>query len=206
MAGNSFLLLAILALVIVELSSFMTAPPASVVYVVDTKASSLFWKGEKATGEHWGNAPIASGELTVEDGRVTQGNFEIALSSITVADITDKDTNAKLVSHLKSADFFSTEKYPTSSFVLTSAKQKAGNEYLISGTLVIKGIANQLEFPATIVNEGRVIKASAKITVDRTKYDIKYRSSNFFENLGDKVIYDDFVLTLDLVAKAKTSI
>ena len=37
------------------------------------------------------------------------------------------------------------------------------------------------------------LAATAKITVDRTKYDIKFRSTNFFENLGDKAISNDFV-------------
>jgi hypothetical protein len=37
--------------------------------------------------------------------------------------------------------------------------------------------------------------------VDRTKFEIKYRSANWVENLGDKAIYDDFELELNLVAK-----
>ena len=34
----------------------------------------------------------------------------------------------------------------------------------------------------------------SKLTFDRTKFDVKYRSGNFFQNLGDKLIYDDIDL------------
>ena len=47
---------------------------------------------------------------------------------------------------------------------------------------------------------GGKITADAKIVVDRTKYDIKFRSTNFFENLGDKAIHNDFTLDVSLVA------
>ena len=40
--------------------------------------------------------------------------------------------------------------------------------------------------------------ANATIKVDRTAYDIKYGSGIFFEGLGDKTIYDEFDLVVDL--------
>lgn len=36
---------------------------------------------------------------------------------------------------------------------------------------------------------------------DRTKYDIKYRSGNYFENLAEKLIYDDVHLNVRLVVE-----
>jgi len=50
---------------------------------------------------------------------------------------------------------------------------------------------------------GKNMTSKAKIMVDRTKFDIKYRSANWFENLGDKAIYDEFELELNLVATTK---
>ncbi len=195
--------LAVLALFAITFFSF-TEPPAPAKFKVDPQASSLTWTGKKVTGQHTGTISLASGELTTEGKLVKEGNFEIDVKSITVTDITDKDGNAKLLGHLKSDDFFGVEKFPKASFVITSISQKAGNDYTIKGNLTIKGKTNEIEFPATILNDGKKITATAKITVDRSKYDIKYGSKSFFDNLGDKVIYDDFELDLNLVANLQT--
>ena len=39
---------------------------------------------------------------------------------------------------------------------------------------------------------------NSNLTFDRTKYDVRYRSGNFFQNLGDKLIYDDIELEVSL--------
>ena len=38
----------------------------------------------------------------------------------------------------------------------------------------------------------------AEIVIDRSKYDVRYGSGSFFDDLGDKTIYDDFTLTVKL--------
>lgn len=190
---------------ILVLSSFLERPDAEK-FQVDTKQSSLLWTGRKVTGEHTGTVQVSAGELKVEGKSISQGNFEIDLSSITVTDISDEGANSKLVGHLKSDDFFSVEKHPKAKFVLNSAIHKAGNEYLVKGDLTIKGITNKIEFPALIVREDKKLTATAKINVDRTKYDIKFRSTNFFENLGDKAIDNNFELDLKLVATVQKEI
>ena len=175
-------------------------PPATFKFKVDTKASTLNWIGKKVTGQHNGSIAVSSGEIVTEGKTIKQGSFEIDVNSITVADITDKDGNAKLVGHLKSDDFFATEKFPKAEFVIGSVISKSANEYIVKGKLSIKGITNVIEFPATITNDGKQIVANAKIIVDRSKFDIRFRSKSFFENLGDKVIYDEFELDLKLIA------
>jgi len=180
--------------------------PAPVKYKVDTKASTLVWTGKKVTGEHRGTVPLASGELTAEGKLIKQGTFDIDLSALTVTDLTDPASNAKLVNHLKSDDFFSTTKFPKASFVVTSFAPKAGDDYVVKGKLTIKGITNDVEFPASVKSDGKKLTASAKIVIDRTKYDIRFRSASFFENLGDKAISNDFELALTLVANAQTGV
>jgi polyisoprenoid-binding protein YceI len=182
-----------------SLSSFLENP-GSEKFQVDTQASTLIWTASKVTGTHTGAVPLASGELIVEGKGIKQGHFEIELSSLTVTDITNPEANAKLVGHLKSDDFFSTSKFPKAIFVLTSATPTSGAEYQLKGKLTIKGITHEIEFPATILRENKKITASAKITVDRTLYDIRFRSKNYFENLGDKAIDNNFTLDLKLVA------
>lgn len=169
-------------------------------YKVDTQQSKLAWTAKKVTGEHSGVAPIRSGTLALENGKLKGGSFDIDLKALTVTDITDAGNNAKLVGHLKGDDFFSVEKHPTASFVISSATPTGSGAYDVAGKLTIKGITNEVKFPAQLKTENGKLTATANITVDRTKYDIKYRSKNFFENIGDKAIYDDFTLDVTLVA------
>jgi polyisoprenoid-binding protein YceI len=190
---NSFLV----ALGVTALCSFIAKQDK---FQVDTKNSTLLWTARKVTGSHNGAVPISAGALVLDGKNIKEGNFEIDLSGLTVTDLTNPNSNAKLVGHLKSEDFFSAEKFPKANFILTSATVKSGTEYLIKGKLTIKGITNEIEFPAQVVKEAKKITATAKITIDRTKFDIRYRSKNFFENLGDKAIEDNFDLDLKLVA------
>jgi len=197
MKTKSILFVPIVALSVV-FSSFVE-PPAVVKYKVDAKQSTLLWTGKKVTGQHHGTISIASGEFAAEGTLIKEGAFEINVASLTDSDITDPESNAKLVKHLKSDDFFGVEKYPTANFTLISVTPKSGNEYTIKGNLTIKGKTNEIEFPAVITTEGKSVIATAKITVDRSKYDIRYGSRTFFDNLGDKYIYDEFQLDLKLV-------
>ena len=55
------------------------------------------------------------------------------MTSITCADITDEKSNRRLVDHLKSEDFFSVVRFPTSKFVITKVEPKSTNEYTVTG-------------------------------------------------------------------------
>ncbi len=180
----------------------LTPPAKEATYKVDTKQSKLTWVGKKVTGEHSGLVPVSAGSLVLSGQKLKGGSFEADLRSLTVTDLTDAGYNAKLTGHLKNEDFFNVEKYPTAKLVITSVAPKSGDEYEVTGKLTIKDITNEVKFPATVKLDGDKLTANAKISVDRTKYDIKFRSKNFFENLGDKTIHDDFTLDVALVANA----
>ncbi|HAX95047.1 MAG TPA: lipid-binding protein [Prolixibacteraceae bacterium] len=169
---------------------------------VNTSQSAVKWNGKKVTGEHYGTIKLKSGSLKVANGQVTGGNFEMDMNSIVCEDLTNQDMNARLVGHLKSDDFFSVEKHGTSKFVLSNVKKVSGNEYEFTGNLTIKGITHPVTFEANTEVNGNQLKANGKITVDRTKYDIRFRSGKFFSDLGDNLIYDDFTLDFNLTAQA----
>ncbi|HSC53791.1 MAG TPA: YceI family protein [Phnomibacter sp.] len=197
--------LAAIALVALSTTSvFAGGGKADSKYVVNGSQSNLVWKAEKITGKHDGNVKISSGEISVNGGKLVAGTFVIDMSTITVADIKDADMNGKLLGHLRSDDFFGVEKFKTATFVVTSVTpaSQAGS-YKVKGNLTIKGITKPIEFPAAIVVNGGALKATATITVDRTQFDIRYASKSFFESIGDKAIYDNFTMELQLVANQK---
>lgn len=172
-------------------------------FLIDNEQSKLTWTAKKVTGEHSGTINVNAGTLEVENNTLKGGLLALDTRSITVTDIKDPGMNGKLVGHLKSDDFFSVEKFPVASFLITSVSVKDKGEHQVNGKLTIKGITNPISFPATVTIDGKKLTAKAAIKIDRTKYDIKFRSKSFFENLGDKTIYDDFDLNVLLVANAK---
>jgi polyisoprenoid-binding protein YceI len=185
-------------------------PAAATNLEVDPAASSLNWTAKKFGGQHNGTVKLTKGTLTVNGKKLTGGSFVMDMTTITDVDITNPEFNQKLTGHLKSDDFFSVEKNPTSTFKITKAtpiaNAKAGeNNYTITGDLTIKGITNPVTFPATVKIDGGSAEALAKVEIDRTKYDIKYRSG-MLGTAADKIIDDTFTLDVKLVAgKPKTA-
>ncbi|MEY3343600.1 MAG: hypothetical protein RL090_1284 [Bacteroidota bacterium] len=172
------------------------------VYNVDTQKSSVEWYAEKVTGKHNGLINLKSGQLLNNHGRFG-GSFVMDMTSLVCTDLKD-GSKAKLEGHLKSDDFFSVQKHPTASFEITSmspisgAKAGAPN-YTVSGKMTIKGITNDITFPANVTIAGATMMATADIKIDRSKYDIRYGSKSFFSDIGDKAIFDDFTLKVKLV-------
>jgi len=161
---------------------------------VDLSKSKITWIGKKVTGQHTGNISLKSANLEFGKMGLSGGSFEMSMGTITCTDMQGEYAD-KLVGHLKSEDFFSTEKFPVASFKITKATPtaKAGT-YKVDGNLTIKGITKPVSFDAMVDNGN----AKAKITIDRTQYDIKYGSGSFFDNLGDKAIDNNFILEVDL--------
>jgi polyisoprenoid-binding protein YceI len=171
-------------------------------FKVNVAKSSLKWFATKVTGKHDGQIKLISGTLSTKGNMISGGSFDIDMGSISCRDIEDKETNGKFLGHLKSPDFFDAGNHKTANFEIQKVVPKSGNEFEVTGKMTIKGISNEISFPATITNNGKEIRAKAKITLDRTKWDIRYGSGKFFEGLGDKIIHDDFVIELDMVANS----
>ncbi|TDS11632.1 YceI-like domain-containing protein [Maribacter caenipelagi] len=161
---------------------------------IKVSESTVTWKGYKVTGAHNGSINLKSGHLEMNGKKLTGGEFVVDMTSITVTDLEAGQGKEKLEGHLQSADFFGVESNPTSKLVFTTVKAMNDNSYTVTGDLTIKGITK----PVTLVVSMFENKATATVKVDRTKYDIKYGSGSFFDNLGDKAIYDDFDLVVDL--------
>lgn len=172
------------------------------IYEANVKSSKVTWVGRKIAYSHNGTVELAKGSLEFEGNGLSGGSFEFDMNTIKNLDIEDKKKNTKLVGHLKSDDFFSVEKHPKVSFNITSVSKEASGDsnYKITGDLTIKGITHPLTFPAKIEANGNTVNASAKMIFDRAKYNVKFQSGTFFENLGDKAIYDDVEMEVSLVA------
>lgn len=168
-------------------------------FKVDNSKSTIVWNAKKVTGAHTGNVNISNGTLAVSGENITSGNFTVDMKSITCTDL-QGEWNDKLVGHLKSDDFFSVDKSPSSQLQITKVTPAENGRVNVEGNLTIKGITKPISFPASVSKKGSVIVAVATIKIDRTKYDIRYGSKSFIEGIGDKAIDDDFELQVNLVA------
>lgn len=175
---------------------FVAATATAQSYTVEPSKSVLKWTGKKVTGEHYGKITLKEGTFEVKNDKVASGKFVIDMNSITCEDL-EGEWSTKLVGHLKSDDFFGTTTFPEAVLVLKESTKLVNGKTKIKADLTIKGITNKVEFDATQTGN----EFSAVITVDRSLFNIRYGSGKFFENLGDKTIYDDFTLDVKLVAK-----
>ncbi|HEY9184948.1 MAG TPA: YceI family protein [Salegentibacter sp.] len=160
---------------------------------VDVKNSEVTWRGEKVTGFHTGTVELKEAHFIVEDGELKGGEFIMDMKSINVTDLKGEN-KGKLEGHLKSDDFFGVETYPTAKLVITSAAKKSDGTYGVVADLTIKEDTH----PVTFDLEWNENSASTDLTIDRSKYNVRYGSGSFFDNLGDKTIYDNFELEVDL--------
>lgn len=158
---------------------------------IDVSKSIVNWTGKKITGQHSGTVLFKEGYLILKDKKVAGGSFTVNMKTLSNTDQTGS-SKLKLEGHLKSEDFFSVDNFSTATLVFKSIANKGNNTYLINADLTIKGVTNSNQFDL-VVNGN---KATATLKVNRTKYDIKYGSGSYFDDLGDKTIYDDFELNV----------
>jgi polyisoprenoid-binding protein YceI len=168
-------------------------------FVVNPSKSLVKWAGKKIVGGNTeGTILVSKGSLAFANKNLKSGEIVMDATSIS-----SEKASLRLVAHLKNPDFFDVEKFPTASFTITSVKTDK-NVAQISGKMTIKGITKDLAFPAEITYGKDVVIAKATgVKVNRTLYDVKYRSGSIFSGLGDGAIEDDFVLDITLVGEKK---
>ena len=156
-----------------------------------TDKSILKWTGKQITTKtHFGSLKFKSGNIIFENGIISSGKFLVDMTSLLVEDL-QGNYKQKLEGHLKSDDFFSVEKFNESSLtILSSSKNDSGLD--VNGSLTIKGIALPIKFKLEDLEmDQEEVRWKGVLTFDRSKYNVRFRSGSFFQNLGDKLILDE---------------
>ena len=161
---------------------------------IDASKSSINWLAKKVTGQHSGTIALKEGTLTFKGKKLSAGAFTVDMTKINVTDLKAGQGKEKLEGHLNSADFFGTDKFTTSTLVFKNVVEKTPGVYTITADLTIKTYTNPVTFDLIVTDK----TAKTVVSIDRTKFDIKYGSGSFFQGLGDKVINDNFDLTVNL--------
>ncbi len=167
-------------------------------FIIDTKESVVTWKGSSVEGAQAGYAYISKGELMIENGQLMGGTVEIDMNKI---EGPGHGSDNNLIKHLKSPDFFDVKKFPLSTIAITKVASINVEDKEITGNLTIKGITHPVTFPAKLEVDDRIIKANGRLVIDRTKWDVRYRSGKFYDNLADKTISDSIEFNIKIVVK-----
>ncbi|HLO61023.1 MAG TPA: YceI family protein [Bacteroidales bacterium] len=174
---------------------------------IDTADSRIKWTASKPTGEHRGYIKLSNGQLIVSNNKVTGGTFDINMKSIVDSDLSERQSNDKLINDLKSPQFFDASKYPISHFVITGIESLNNKDvehrkytHRIEGDLTIRGITKKVSFDASInLLNGKFTASTPAFTINRTKWGINYQSKS--SKTKDEYIYDDITLEIDLVSE-----
>ncbi|KQC01111.1 YceI family protein [Pedobacter sp. Hv1] len=167
---------------------------------IQPESSTVNWTGKKVLGLHTGSIKIKDGFLSFKDNELVDGEINIDMTTIIITDIADPILSNDFFKHLNNNDFFAVDQFKTAQLTITSA-QKEAQKYHIKGNLTIKDITHPISFSATIEIFTDFLHALGEVVIDRTLYNIKYGSGKFLANLGDKLIYDDFVLQFKLIGQ-----
>ena len=157
--------------------------------------SNIKWTGTELTSKtHYGSLKLTQADLVIVDSKITSGEFSVDMTSLSVEDL-DGKSKERLEGHLSSNDFFSIEKFQTASLKILDSNSFENGSFKVNGELTIKDITHPIEFTIIKIGDDNY---NANLTFDRSKYDVKFRSGTFFENLGDKLILDDIDLDVNL--------
>ena len=170
-------------------------------FQIQKSSSTVNWTGKKVLGLHTGSINVSNGNIDLENNKINGGEIVVDMNSIIITDIENPKTNQDFKNHLFNDDFFAVDKFPTSVLVINDGVSKGNDQYQLNGVLTIKDISHPVSFPAKVEVFTDTLYSLGEIVIDRTLYNIRYGSGKFIDNLGDSLIYDDFVLQFKLVAQ-----
>lgn len=170
-------------------------------YEIQKESSTVNWTGKKVLGLHTGTISVAKGSIDVDNEKVSGGEVVIDMTSLTVTDISDKKVHQEFRDHLWNDDFFSIAEFSTSHLKIVQGTLTGKNEYTLSGLLTIKDITQPISFTGKIEILSDYLYSTGELAIDRTLYNIRYGSGKFIDNMGDKLIHDEFVLQFKLIAQ-----
>jgi len=170
-------------------------------FEIQKESSIVNWTGKKVLGLHTGTIAVAKGSIDMDHEKIVSGDVVIDMTSLTITDINDRKTHQEFKDHLWNDDFFSIDEFSTSHLKVVQGTLTNKNEYELSGLLTIKNITQPVTFTGKIEILTDFLYSTGELVVDRTLYNIRYGSGKFIDNLGDKLIHDEFVLQFKLIAQ-----
>jgi polyisoprenoid-binding protein YceI len=142
-----------------------------------------------------GSFETFTGAITVAEDGTPSVTAEIAVDSVHTG-------NEQRDAHVKAADFFDVEKYPTASFVSTGVRAD-GDDYVIDGEFTLHGVTKPIELKLEFngvnpgMGHGEVAGFEASVVLNRKDFGIDI---NMPLETGGAVVGDKVAITLEIEA------
>ncbi len=147
-----------------------------------------------------------TGTVNLDDKDVTKSSVHVTIDTTTI-DTREPDRDK----HLRSADFFDVQNFPTMMFRSKRITQAAGGKLKMTGDLTIRGVTREVTFavdgPAAPIKEPRGgLRSAAAATTQINRQDFGVKWNRNLDN-GGVVVGDMVTITIDLEfsQKPKTS-
>jgi polyisoprenoid-binding protein YceI len=156
---------------------------------VDAARSSIHALGAKITKQHDIVFPSFDGTVRLDGENVAAVAFTVQVGALQVEP-------EKLQNHLKSADFFGVDQFPTATFTSATITAKPGDgvTHEIAGDLTVHGTTKRISFPAKLEVTPGEVAGHAEFAINRKDFGI------VFPGMPDDLIKDNVLLTVSLVA------
>jgi polyisoprenoid-binding protein YceI len=141
------------------------------------------------------------------EGTITVDNQNVENSSVDVRiDVASIDTrDEKRDAHLRSADFFDVENYPTLTFRSTRVERAGGNDLKVHGDLTIRGVTKPAVLEAEYNGQGvnpwgqQVLSYSATTKINRKDFDLNWNAAL---ETGGVLVGDEVKVSIEIEANA----
>ncbi|WP_109300864.1 YceI family protein [Aquimarina sp. AU474] len=157
---------------------------------IDVEKSYIEWTGYDAFkfNNHFGRISFKSGKWLLEDDIINGGQFVVDMNTIIN---TDGEYSPSLIDHLKDEDFFETNVYPISKLEITKMDYTNHPNVKVEANLTIKGITQPIQFDGIFTISDQQTIFTSKFVIDRTRWNVMYKSGSIYKDLGDKALSDD---------------
>lgn len=158
----------------------MTAPATAAVrtFAIDKTHSETTFQVRHLVTKVRGRFTDFAGTIQFDEARPEESSasFEVHAGSIDTG-TADRDQ------HLRSEDFFFVDKYPTLTFVSSRVTRKSAQEFDVTGTLTIRGVAKEVTWPVTYMGAAKDpwgnarVGFEAAITINRKDFGLTWNAA-----------------------------
>lgn len=164
------------------------------VYKIDAVHSQIGFKIRHLVAKSSGRFTKFEGAITVDAKDMAKSKVEVTIDAASIN--TDNEARDK---HLRGADFFDVEKFPTITFKSTAVKEVEKGKLQVTGDLTMHGVTKSITFPITNAGTRAGMKPGSVVAgfIDGA---LKLNRNDFGIKTYPGVLGDDVEISLDIEA------
>ena len=164
------------------------------VYKIDAVHSQISFKIRHLVAKSSGRFTKFEGAITVDAKDIAKSKVEVTIDAASIN--TDNEARDK---HLRGADFFEVDKFPTITFKSTGVKEVEKGKLLVTGDLMMHGVTKSITFPITNAGTRAGMKPGSVVAgfIDGA---LKINRNDFGIKTYPGVLGDDVDISLDIEA------